>query len=158
MPALTCVRHSDDCDFMLAHIMTAMSCVIHIPCHVATSHHHYTISDWCPGNNRQSLAAKVKWALYKHRSMLHICLRSYITAVVQLYCCNTAMVQLCLCKPFDSGNLAYALASLSSGLSSVPAASAHSELLAAPGLMNLSVQAWTSWQRHDCMSRFCRLK
>ena len=31
-----------------------------------------------------TLAAKVKWALYKHRSMLLICLCSYITAVVQL--------------------------------------------------------------------------
>ena len=49
------------------------------------------------------------------------------------------MVQLSLCKPFDSGTLAYALASLSSALSGVPAANAYSELLPAPGLITCSV-------------------
>jgi hypothetical protein len=70
-------------------------------------------------------------------SMLHICLCSFIAAVVQLHCCDAAMVQLCL--SFEQGSLAYALASLSSGLSGVPAANACSELSPAPGLMNLLV-------------------
>ena len=73
--ALTCVRLLNYCDFMVALIITALSCVIHIPRHLATSHHHYTIS-----KGSLALAAKVKWALYEHRSLLHICLRSYIAA------------------------------------------------------------------------------
>ena len=122
---------------MLALIITALSCATHIPCHSATSHHHYTISNGAlakPGS--LALAAKVKWALYHHMSMLHICLCSFIAAVVQLHCCDAAMVQLCLWKSFEQGNLAYALASLSSGLSGVPACS---EMSPAPGLINLSV-------------------
>ncbi len=131
---------------MLALIITALSCVTYIPRHLATSHHHYTISNGALAPmGSLALAAKPKQALQHHMSMLHNCLRSYIAAVAQRYCCDTAMVQLCLCKPFDSDNLAYALASLSSALSGVPAANACSEVLSAPGLMNLPVQACIIW-------------
>lgn len=126
---------------MLALIIIALSCAIHVPRHLATSHHHYTISNGALATmGSLALAAKVKWALCKHTCMLHICLRRYVAAVVQLWCCDAAMMQLSLCKSFVQGKYPYALASLSSGLSGLCAANAYSELSPAPGLLNLSVQ------------------
>ncbi len=85
-PALTCIRDMNDCDSMLTLIIKALSSVIHISRHLATSHHHYTISNGALATKGSlEVAAKVKQALYEHRSMLHNCLCSYIAAVVQLH-------------------------------------------------------------------------
>ena len=93
--ALTSVRLLNYDDVMVALIITALSCVMHIPHHAATSHHHYTISNGgLATKDSLALAAEVKQALYEHRSMLHSCLCSYIAAVVQLHCCDSAMTLL----------------------------------------------------------------